>query len=172
MIAIQRAPEWFQLFFFSIPTSRLRSIDTRRRAVIGRAREMASWTSPTRKTEASEAADTEVGYASDNLVLLCFFLSKIQIQRPKRRLSETSSRDDSKLVLEISVDTARRNRRLYTLCESMSHHFRPEVPSIVEYLVEVPPAVNSSYVKRREDPASKQAPWRECRVLSPGLCNK
>jgi hypothetical protein len=34
----------------------------------------------------------------------------------------------------------------------------PQVPSMVEYMVEVSQAVNSSCVKRSEDPTTKQAP--------------
>jgi hypothetical protein len=46
----------------------------------------------------------------------------------------------------------------------------PEVPSMVDYPVEISHVMNSSRLRGSEDPASKQAPSIEWCVPLPGLC--
>jgi hypothetical protein len=84
--------------------------------------------------------------------------------------------EHDKLVLDIILrDCKKRLTSLYSFFASQCVYSRaivlgPQVPSMVEYLVEVSQVMNSLCVKGSEDPAPKKASYRECRVLFPGLC--
>jgi hypothetical protein len=75
--------------------------------------------------------------------------------------------------LLLTVSYASSGTHLYSLCES-NYSWRaiilgPQVPSMLEYLVEVSQAINSSCGKGSGDPTPNQASDRECCVISPGL---
>jgi hypothetical protein len=94
-------------------------------------------------------------------------LRRLELGQPQKSNNDLALGKNT-VLKSLKVD-ARRNARGSILDASQYFSSRaitlwPEIPSMVEYLVkylaaEVSSAVNSSCVKGREDPASKQSPY-------------